>query len=504
MKHYFLIFLFFFPVYCFASSDNTHNHQIDTLISLSDDYHYRDPLKSFMYAKRACILADQTGTSRQKADAYFYMAKSLIFFGRYNESYTFIKKGKNEKAVKNDPFLMANFIELAGIYYSRLYMLPQEMKENKAALKLVNIHKNADSKLFVSRIYMWMADYYTEKRVYDSAHLYIDKSIQLAEEIPENEYLSMRRVFRRKAYGYYYKAQIYIQQHEKQLALPFIEKAYKQTLSEQNTYIYPILEAYGDYYFLSKEYETAIDYYLKAIENKKKYLFACADINLKISQCYMAMGDVANEKKFLRISSQQRRYDEKISRKNISEIAENMFSEEIEKNKSKRNENIFFISLIIFIFLLSLGVLFYKLKHIQKRNHKIIAKKNNLLQKKAHDLVIKEKKITVLQEKMDDSIAEIIQMAKHNSPEFWSRFQTIYPDFTGKMLKIHPTFKTSELTLSAYLYLGFTTKEISQYTFKSVKTIENNRHNFRKKINIASEEDLSVWIKEYIKNTELK
>ncbi len=72
-------------------------------------------------------------------------------------------------------------------------------------------------------------------------------------------------------------------------------------------------------------------------------------------------------------------------------------------------------------------------------------------------------------------------MVKDNAPEFWNSFQTIYPDFTGKMLKIDPKFKTSELILSAYLYLGFTTKEISQYTFKSVKTIENNRYNFRKK-----------------------
>ncbi len=195
---------------------------------------------------------------------------------------------------------MALFTELTSIYYSRLYMIPQEMKENKAALKLVTPDKNTESKLFVSRIYMWIADCYTEKHQYDSAHFYINKSIQLVEEIPENQYLSFNRMFRRKAYSYFYKAQIYNREHKEKQALPFIEKSYTQAIKENHTYIYPILEAYGDYYFLSKQYQKAISYYKNAIENKKRYLYPCADMNLKISQCYKEIGDISNEKKIFK------------------------------------------------------------------------------------------------------------------------------------------------------------------------------------------------------------
>ncbi|MBP2615004.1 hypothetical protein [Chryseobacterium jejuense] len=39
------------------------------------------------------------------------------------------------------------------------------------------------------------------------------KSIKLAEEIPEAQYLSLNRVFRRKACAYVYQAQIYIKQN---------------------------------------------------------------------------------------------------------------------------------------------------------------------------------------------------------------------------------------------------------------------------------------------------
>jgi len=66
------------------------------------------------------------------------------------------------------------------------------------------------------------------------------------------------------------------------------------------------------------------------------------------------------------------------------------------------------------------------------------------------------------------------------------------------MLKLNEALKPSELTFAAYIYLGFTTKEIADYTFKAVKTIENNRYNFRKKINLSPEKDLQIWLRNYI------
>lgn len=500
MKTRFLFFLLLLPFFYFSTTHQP-NDKIDLLIQLSDENSYKDYLKSFIYAKRACILADESGTSRQKAEAYYYMARNLIFVSRYNECYPLIKKGMNEKAVKNDKFFLALYKELASIYYSRLYMLSQEMKENKEALKLVDPNTNAESKLFVSRIYMWMADCYTETHKYDSAQVYIDKSIKLVEEIPDVEYFSFNRMFRRKAYAYFYQAQIYLKQKNTPSALKFIDKAYKQTVNEQDSYLHPILEAYGDYYFLTEEYQNAINYYKKAINNKKEYLQTSADINLKISHCYKAMNDYSNEKKYLIISSEQRRYDEKISRINVTQVAENILKEEIEKTQANRNKNILVLLSVSILSIIFIVFALFKLKKEKKRRNEIIKNKNHLLQKRTDDLMAKEKIISILQQKVNDSIAELIQMVESNSPHFWCQFQVIFPEFTGKMLKINPNLKTSELTLCAYLYLDLTTKEISQHTFKSVKTIENNRYNLRKKINVPSEKDLSIWIKEFIKNT---
>jgi hypothetical protein len=89
-------------------------------------------------------------------------------------------------------------------------------------------------------------------------------------------------------------------------------------------------------------------------------------------------------------------------------------------------------------------------------------------------------------------------MVKDNSPHFWGRFQEIYPDFCTKMLDVNSNLKVSELTFCAYIYLGFSTKEIAEYTFKANKTIENNRYNLRKRLGLNPEEDLMIQIRKYI------
>ncbi|PWN58322.1 hypothetical protein C1634_022460 [Chryseobacterium viscerum] len=54
--------------------------------------------------------------------------------------------------------------------------------------------------------------------------------------------------------------------------------------------------------------------------------------------------------------------------------------------------------------------------------------------------------------------------------------------------------KVSELTLRAYLYLGFSSKEISEFTFRAYKTIENNRRSIRKRLAVDSTLDVSLLL----------
>lgn len=101
-------------------------------------------------------------------------------------------------------------------------------------------------------------------------------------------------------------------------------------------------------------------------------------------------------------------------------------------------------------------------------------------------------------QKTNEDFDEIIYLAKNNSSEFWGHFQEKYPDFRKKLLEINPNLKVSELILSAYIYLGFNTKDIAEYTFKAVQTIKNNKYNLRKRLSVPSKDDMVLWFRNNI------
>ena len=142
------------------------------------------------------------------------------------------------------------------------------------------------------------------------------------------------------------------------------------------------------------------------------------------------------------------------------------------------------IILISALSLLAVSVLyiFYRKTHKKKEEATI-----NLQQEKEN--------VEVLSKKVNESFEEIIHLAKTNSPEFWGRFQEIYPEFRNKLLEINPDLKTTELTLCAYILLGFNTKDVAEYTFKAEKTIRNNKYNVRKRLDVPAKTDFTIWLR---------
>lgn len=93
----------------------------------------------------------------------------------------------------------------------------------------------------------------------------------------------------------------------------------------------------------------------------------------------------------------------------------------------------------------------------------------------------KEKETQMLKQKANESFDEIIKLAKENNAEFLTRFREVYPEFINKVLEIEPKLHTSELTFCAYLFLNFSTKNIAEYTFTLLRTVQTRKYNIRKK-----------------------
>lgn len=168
----------------------------------------------------------------------------------------------------------------------------------------------------------------------------------------------------------------------------------------------------------------------------------------------------------------------------------NQKEKEIKESEKKYKLNVAVIALAVILFLL-FGWFYFKRYKVRRQKQ---------LQEKDIEISKKEQEFRKLKRKVNESFEEIIQLAKENKPEFFARFQEVYPDFRNKMLTLNPQLKPTELTLAAYIYIGLNTKDIAEYTFKAVQTIKNNKRNLRKRLGIPTEENLSIWLRNYLES----
>ena len=194
---------------------------------------------------------------------------------------------------------------------------------------------------------------------------------------------------------------------------------------------------------------------------------------------------IEEAKKHLReyniISDSLQRHNKMVSDLILSEIVKD--KDEASSNKTKN-----FISIVVTLISLTilLGVFFI----IRNRMHK------RRLMKKNQQLHSTTEKIELLKEEIESNIYEdIIELAKNNSPEFLPLFEKGYPEFVSAMRDLNPAIRSAELYFCALAYLNFSTKDIANYTFVTVRAVQIRRNRLRKKYNIPSEADFNEWFR---------
>ncbi|TDX86719.1 LuxR C-terminal-related transcriptional regulator [Epilithonimonas xixisoli] len=488
-----LLLILFFNLHFAQQRDS--KKEIDSLINLADQNINVDFDKTLLFAEKALVKAKKEKDEERMAKAYYYAAKSLVFFRRFEESSRYLKEGLKISELKNDIILKSLFFSLQGSYYARMSLFEQSVQSKKRALELVEHNSDLQSQLLTANYYVGIADYYIDTNDLQSAHLYADKSIVAIEKIPEQKYFSTKKIYRDKPFIYFYKSWILLQEKKPQEALPFIEKAFNSAVLERYHYMALFYEIYGDYYYQTRSYQKAIAFYLKSVENKKKFKHYHANVDSKIASSYKALGDHANMLRYMERAEKRREIDGREDLKIVQKELHNALTqEEIDKINLRYNQNLIVASIIFFCISLLVAVFF----NIRKKKRKIILEQESRLSEKIFTIQEKEDEIEMLRQRVNESTSELIELVKNNSPLFWTKFQDAYPDFAQKLLKLNPALKTTELCFFAYIYMGFSNKEIAEYTFKALKTIENNRSNLRKRISLNSDEDFTVWIRNYI------
>lgn len=252
---------------------------------------------------------------------------------------------------------------------------------------------------------------------------------------------------------------------------------------ENNYYVW------GHVYFIraeslakQKKYEEAIDNFKIALEYAKKEKLPKNELVAyqKMISIYKKTGDSDQELIATREYNKIKEFLDKQGKDVITISIENILEEKETEKKSMYKKIYYIIGICVLLLFIARII-------IRKYQKKIILKEKFLSGKETEN--------RELIKRVNEEFDNIIALAKNNHPNFYTRFQEYYPSFQSKLLERNPDLQISELSLLAYIYLNFQTKEIADYTFKSPKTVQNRKHLLRKKLNIPSHEDFYVWLK---------
>ncbi|MDV4035472.1 hypothetical protein CMT63_08250 [Elizabethkingia anophelis] len=237
--------------------------------------------------------------------------------------------------------------------------------------------------------------------------------------------------------------------------------------------------------------------YLQAIGNKKKFRQTPEYVQSKVAAAYNMLGKYDKESLYLKESSDMLKLNIEKDKVHLQRELQNIQQDyNTEKSKDKIQNAIIFVFIILcYVFVLLLFL--FKYRKIKEKKRRVSEEKEKLLIHKRSIIAEKENIIETLRLQQEgNQFSELIEMAKENSPQFWFRFHELYPEMYGKMIKINPNIKVPELTFCAYLYLGFSTKDIAEYTFVTVRAVETRKSRLREKYSIPSGIDFYNWIRE--------
>lgn len=480
-----------------------------------------DPEKAKYYVNEAKKVTQSINSENSWKKYYYESGKIYSSMNAYD---LFSDALLNEYQFYKDTNLQRKYL-----IESDLGVLYANLKDEKTAAfyfeKLVQHYGTTDQYLRYALAISNLAGQYS-KEPQKALGLY-RTSLQVLEKKPNNELMSILHIN---------IGSIYIQLHQPNKALDYLNKASVLVTSKSDKDVIATLNLYyAEAYQENKDFKNALNYALQS-ENNIKYLIPADQKNLikLIHSLYHENKDYKKASDYFTkyiATVDQLKTEETIL--NVERVKIHYNNQILQQSKElKTNKQKLYISLAIFILIIIVLVLIIIVNrnrnNLQKIKWESELKKLEEIQLK-QDLEIRNKELALksiketeqselyqlllgnlkdiesdLQEKEETkkTVRQVIRTIKQNSTnnnwtEFEMRFANVYDSFYSQLNKIHPNLSTQDQRICALIKLNLTTKEISNITKSSLRTIENSRTRLRKKLGLTNNKiELSKYISE--------
>lgn len=408
--------------------------------------------------------------------AYYYFTKA-----EYNKSYKIARELEEKATYSKNLRLMAIAKNRIGVTLNFLQVYDESEKKLKEAEEFINNNNFLDKNLILANNYQFQSDLYTHLLKHDKAVYYIKKTIPQYEKIKDSAERKMQIAKGNSNIGLKFLS----------INLDSAASYFKKSLQiqgkiEVKNFNVANYTGLGEVYNRKKEHQLAIEYLKKAEQLNETVQdgFYMTSIYELMQDSYGSIGNKKEYEKYkmLYLENLKTENEEKLNgvKTFVKEVREQSDTA-IEENRKKTY-------LVVSVGILATALMVILLFAL--RNFYVKKKEKQIIEE---ELAVKEKHIENLEVKMSDLHYEVLDLAKENNANFYSRFLDLYPDFEKKILSINPKITISELQFCALLKLNLSSKDISTYTFTSIRTVQNKKYRIRTKLNIPKEQDTYIF-----------
>lgn len=460
--------------------------EIDSILNQTKELHVAAKMAPQLEsAMKALDLALEYGYDEGKAKAHFWAADALSNIGLFKEAFNHLQQIQTTDYYKKENSLQSETHRLKGRVYLGLRLLRQAIREFHLQIASTGSLKGElQSKSYLhaygnlSTAYDWLGQP-------DSVLKYSQFQLDILPKLHGKDsamislgvYDDLGTLYTKK--GDFAKAKFYL---EKSLAL--IEQNKIPIYFNTFTFLGNLEQEKGNI-------REALPYFYKSLANMQ----AVGDRNAMRNQYkflaeyyqYYKLG--ANKASEYNIHYNQLNDSLENENKQVLDIVLNQIlkSKDIE-SATKVSKSVAF-SIMAFV-LLVIAITFFIRR--SRHNRKVLAEKEGALQET-------ENTNRVLTEQIgENKFNNLVDLAKSNNPEFLILFTDLYPEFIQALKTIDANLRSTELEFCAMAFLNFSTKNISEYTFVTIRAVQVRKNRLRKKFDIPSEVDFNNWMRELV------
>lgn len=460
--------------------------EIDSILNQTKERHVAAKMAPQLEsAMKALDLALEYGYDEGKAKAHFWAADALLNIGLFKEAFSHLQQIQTTDYYKKETFLQSETHRLKGRVYLGLRLLRQAIREfhlqitSTGSLKgeiqiksylhaygnlstaydwlgqadsvlkysqfqldiLPKLH-GKDSAMIGLGVYDDLGTLYTKKGDFAKAKFYLGKSLELIEQNKIPIYFNT----------YTYLGNLEQEKGNIKEALPYFYKSLAN------------MQAVGDRNAMRNQYKFLAEYYQ-----------------------YYKLG--ANKASEYNIHYNQLNDSLENENKQVLDIVLNQILKSKDAESEVKVSKSVTVSIMAFV-LLIIAIAFFIRR--SRHNRKVLAEKEGALQET-------ENTNRALTEQIgENKFNNLVDLAKSNNPEFLILFSDLYPEFIQALKTLDANLRSTELEFCAMAFLNFSTKNISEYTFVTIRAVQVRKNRLRKKFDIPSEVDFNNWMRELV------